>query len=52
MHKSQWGSLEDILQSDDESIADSSVKMKKRGSTTSQSTTRKFNPREDPRING
>ncbi|XP_060598141.1 polycystin-1-like isoform X3 [Ruditapes philippinarum] len=52
MHKSQWGSLEDILHSDDESVAESSAKMRKRGSTTSQSTIGKFNPRADPRISG
>ena len=52
MHKSQWGSLEDILHSDDESVAESSAKMRKRGSTVSQSTTGKFNPRSDPRITG
>ncbi|XP_052761742.1 polycystin-1-like isoform X2 [Mya arenaria] len=53
MTKSNWGSLEDILQSDDESVADSGKHgpMRKRGSNVSQSG-RKFNPRSDPRIGG
>ena len=55
MQSSRWGSLEDILNSDDEStITDSSKKkLKKKNSTASQiSQDRKFNPREEPRING
>ena len=55
MQSSRWGSLEDILNSDDEStVTDSSKKkLKKKSSTTSQAShDKKFNPREEPRING
>ena len=55
MGTSRWGSLEDILNSDDESaITDNSKKkLKKKSSTTSQaSSDKKFNPRDDPKLNG
>jgi len=55
MSKASWGELEDILHSDDESVADSrhGAGRGKRGSTVSQSSVgKKFNPRSDPKITG
>lgn len=50
----KWESIEDILHSDEESVAEGGKPMmRKRGSSTSHaSSVKKFNPRADARING